>query len=147
MKAVVLGPGGQKAETLLQILRGGVGREVPKDYCCPTRRKQSVCNDTTQAVLTVVFFCLLDCQRDHIINPQPPCPEFYPFLSGHPKCKFCNKQLLSVQFYSMKCQKSATNANLNFPEPNETSSHCFFCPNNSPKHKNSVFIFINNTDK
>ncbi len=46
----------------------------------------------------------------------------------------------------MKCQKSAKNAHLNFPEPNVMSSNCFFCPN-SQKHKNSSFIFIDDTEK
>ncbi len=49
--------------------------------------------------------------------------------------------------YSMKCQKSAKNADLNFPEPNVTSSNCFFCPNNNPKHEESSFNFINDTEK
>ncbi len=39
------------------------------------------------------------------------------------------------------------NAHLNFPEPSVTSSHCFFCPNNSPKHKDSSFIIRKETEK
>ncbi len=37
------------------------------------------------------------------------------------------------------------NAHLNFPESSVTPSNCFFCPNNSPTHKDSSFIAINNT--
>ncbi len=48
---------------------------------------------------------------------------------------------------SMKCQKSAKNAHLSFPEPSVTCSDCFFCPNNSPKHEDSSFIFISDTEK
>ncbi len=36
---------------------------------------------------------------------------------------------------------------LDFPEPNVTASERFFGPNNSPKHKDSSFIFINDTEK
>ncbi len=46
----------------------------------------------------------------------------------------------------MKCQKSAKHAHLKFPEQNLTPSNCF-CYKNSPKHKNSSFIFINDTEK
>ncbi len=46
----------------------------------------------------------------------------------------------------MKREKSAKNAHLNFPEPNVTSSYGFFCPN-SPKHEDSSFILINDTEK
>ncbi len=48
---------------------------------------------------------------------------------------------------SVKYQKNAKNAHLNFPESNVTSSFCFFCPNNSPKHEDSSFIFINDAEK
>ncbi len=47
----------------------------------------------------------------------------------------------------MKCQESAKNSNFYFPEPNVTSSNFFFCPNNSPKHKDSSFMIINDTEK
>ncbi len=46
----------------------------------------------------------------------------------------------------MKCQKSVKNVYLNFPEPNVMSSDFFLCPN-SPKHRDSSFIIINNTEK
>ncbi len=49
--------------------------------------------------------------------------------------------------YSMKCQKNVENAHLSFAELSVTSSDCFFCPNNSPEHKDSSFILINDTDK
>ncbi len=48
--------------------------------------------------------------------------------------------------YSVKCQKGVKNAHLNFPEPDVTSSDCFFCSNNNPKHKDS-FIFIYDSEK
>ncbi len=67
----------------------------------------------------------------------------------------CKRQLFSllaiifmknrVTVYSVKCQKTAKNAHLNFAEPNVTSSNRFFCPN-SPKHKDS-FSLINDTEK
>ncbi len=44
--------------------------------------------------------------------------------------------------YSMKCQRSAKNVRLNFPEPVVVSSDCFFCPNNNLKHKDSSFMII-----
>ncbi len=47
----------------------------------------------------------------------------------------------------MKFQKSVKNAHLSFPEPNITSSNCFFCPNSSQKHNDSLFIIINDTKK
>ncbi len=47
----------------------------------------------------------------------------------------------------MKCQKSAQKAHLNFPKPKVTPSDCVFCLNNSPKHNDSSFIFINDTEK
>ncbi len=47
----------------------------------------------------------------------------------------------------MKCQKSVKNANLSFPEPSVMPSNCFFCPNNSSKHIDSLFIIINDTRK
>ncbi len=47
----------------------------------------------------------------------------------------------------MECQKRAKNAHPNFAEPNVMSSHCAFCPNNSPKHKDSTFIIVNDTWK
>ncbi len=46
----------------------------------------------------------------------------------------------------MKCQKSAKNARLNFPEHNVTSSDCLFCSNNSPEHKDSSFMIINDSE-
>ncbi len=49
----------------------------------------------------------------------------------------------------MEGQKNA-NANVNAKNahhPNVTSSDCFFCPNKSPKHKDSSFIFMNDTEK
>ncbi len=49
-------------------------------------------------------------------------------------------------FYSTKCHKSAENAHLNFPEPSVTSSDFFFCPNSSPKHKDSSFMIMNDTE-
>ncbi len=39
------------------------------------------------------------------------------------------------------------NAHLNLSALNVTSSNCFFCPNNSPKYKDSSFILIKNTEK
>ncbi len=51
-----------------------------------------------------------------------------------------------LMVYSMKCQKGAKNAHLNFAEPNLTSTDCF-CPNSSPKHKDASFIFINDTEQ
>ncbi len=42
--------------------------------------------------------------------------------------------------YSTKCQRSVKNANHNFPEPIVMSLNSVFCPNNSPKHKDSSFF-------
>ncbi len=47
----------------------------------------------------------------------------------------------------MKCQKNVKKAHLTFPEPNVMSSYCFFCPNNSPKYKDSSFIIIIDKEK
>ncbi len=46
----------------------------------------------------------------------------------------------------MKCQKCVRHAPLNFLEPNVTSSDCSF-PNSSPKHKDTSFMSINDTEK
>ncbi len=47
----------------------------------------------------------------------------------------------------MKCQKSPKNVHLNFPESNVASLNCKFCPNNSPKHRESSFMIVNDTEK
>ncbi len=39
------------------------------------------------------------------------------------------------------------NAHHSFPKPNVTSSNYFFWPNSSPKHKDSSFMMINDTEK
>ncbi len=54
--------------------------------------------------------------------------------------------LTDLSHIPLKYQKSAKNAYLNFSEQNVTSSNGFFCPNNSPKHKESSF-FINDSEK
>ncbi len=49
-----------------------------------------------------------------------------------------------------ECQYSVKNAVLNFPEPwaiSEASSDCFFKPNNCPKHEDSSFVIMDDTDK
>ncbi len=54
----------------------------------------------------------------------------------------------SVSFlHHHQMSKCAKNTQLHFPEPNVTSSNCFFCPNNGPKHKESSFVMINDTEK
>ncbi len=44
------------------------------------------------------------------------------------------------------CQKSAKNAQINFPQPNVMYSNCLFRPNSSPKHK-TLHLFLYMTQK
>ncbi len=43
--------------------------------------------------------------------------------------------------------KNVKNAYLAFQKSNVTSSQCFFGANNSPKHKDSSFTVVNDTEK
>ncbi len=49
--------------------------------------------------------------------------------------------------HAMKCEWSVKNAPLNFPEAIVMSSGCLFRPNKSPKHTDSSFFILNDTEK
>ncbi len=50
-------------------------------------------------------------------------------------------------FHEMSKKKKVKNALLNVLEANVMSSNCLFCPNTSPKHKDTLFIIINTENK